>query len=264
MSMKTTLTTAAEYLLDDEPPAVSVLNPKGTAPFLFTCDHASNRIPGRIGDLGISRADLVSHIGWDPGAMEVAAELSRDMDASVIHSGYSRLVLDLNRPQTSLGHIPSSSAGITIPANQNISTYERQARFDAFYRPYHDMIASVINARSEARKPTFLVALHSFTANYPGQVRPWHLGITYRHDRGFGAAIVSHLKAQSGLCIGDNEPYQIDDIDDVTIPLHGEVNSLPNALIEIRQDLLGTRSEIKRMANLLRDAIHAAHQSFAT
>ncbi|MGB8665583.1 MAG: N-formylglutamate amidohydrolase, partial [Serratia inhibens] len=35
----------------DEPPAVAVETPNGTAPFLLLCDHAGQAIPRRLGDL---------------------------------------------------------------------------------------------------------------------------------------------------------------------------------------------------------------------
>jgi predicted N-formylglutamate amidohydrolase len=251
------------YLFDDEEPGVSVLNPYGDSPFLFTCDHASNRIPRRIGDLGVSPADMMSHIGWDPGAMEVAAELSGIMNATLVYSNYSRLVLDLNRPPSSQGHIPKTSAGVRIPGNSSLSEDERAARFQALFCPYHDAISGIIKSRQAAGVPTLLIALHSFTPEYPGETRPWHLGITYRFDGGLGSEIVRLLREQSDFCIGDNQPYQIDDIDDVTIPFHAERLELPNALIEVRQDILTTRADILRIAELLSRIFGAASASLA-
>ncbi len=41
-------------LAEDEPAAFTVVRPEGTSPFLLVCDHAGNRIPRRLGDLGVS------------------------------------------------------------------------------------------------------------------------------------------------------------------------------------------------------------------
>ena len=45
---------------------------------------------------------------------------------------------------------------------------------------------------------------------------------------------------EGDLCIGDNEPYSVDDESDYTIPTHGERRGIPHVLIEIRQDLIAT------------------------
>jgi predicted N-formylglutamate amidohydrolase len=43
---------------------------------LLVCDHASNRVPERLGTLGLERDLLADHIGWDPGAADVAHSLA--------------------------------------------------------------------------------------------------------------------------------------------------------------------------------------------
>lgn len=65
------------------------------------CDHASNRVPRLLGNLGLEPAQLADHIGWDPGAAEVARRLSGHLDAPLGLSGYSRLAVDCNRPPDS-------------------------------------------------------------------------------------------------------------------------------------------------------------------
>lgn len=246
------------YLLADEEPAVSVLNPAGTSPYVFTCDHAFNRIPRRIGHMGLSDDEMLSHIAWDPGALAVAKGMSGALNAPLIFSNYSRLVVDLNRPPSSRGHIPEVSAGIAIPANRGVSAQEREARLRAFFLPYHSAISDIIETRMQSAMPTLLVALHSFTADYPGETRPWHIGVTYRIDMGLGTEIIRLLRERTPLCIGDNQPYQIDDVDDVTIPLHAEKRGLPNALIEIRQDTLISRHGISEAIERFSETLNLA------
>ncbi len=258
MELQRPETPEEEYLFADEEPSVSIMNPQGTSPFVFTCDHASNRIPRRIDHLGLPDDEMRSHIAWDPGALDVARRVSEALDAPLIFSNYSRLVIDLNRPPSSRGHIPETSAGITIPANVAVPPQERDARRRAFFLPYHGAISEILDARTNRAKPTLLVALHSFTPNYPGETRPWHIGVTHRIDRGLGSEIVRLLREQTALCIGDNQPYQIDDVDDVTIPFHAEKRGLPNALIEMRQDTLATRAGVAETARLLSGAFARA------
>jgi predicted N-formylglutamate amidohydrolase len=73
------------FLLEnDEPAAVTVERPVGRSPFFLTCDHAGNRIPRRLGDLGVAANELMRHIAWDVGAAGVAATLSQQLDALLI------------------------------------------------------------------------------------------------------------------------------------------------------------------------------------
>ena len=84
-----------------------VENPHGASPILFICEHASNFIPARYGDLGLGQEERESHVAWDPGALGVARELSRALDAPLVHAAVSRLVLDLNRDPSAPDSIPT-------------------------------------------------------------------------------------------------------------------------------------------------------------
>ncbi|HVL02222.1 MAG TPA: N-formylglutamate amidohydrolase, partial [Dongiaceae bacterium] len=84
-------------LLDpSEPPVFEIINANGKSNVLLVCDHASNRVPLRMKNLGLNAQQLADHISWDPGAAEVAHALSSLLDAPLILSGYSRLVIDCN------------------------------------------------------------------------------------------------------------------------------------------------------------------------
>src|SRR4051812_43865122 len=88
----------AALLAPDEPAPFETLNPSGAAPVLLVCDHASRAVPRALGKLGLDDALLLRHIGWDIGAAEVTRDLVRRLDAPAVLSGYSRLVVDCNRP----------------------------------------------------------------------------------------------------------------------------------------------------------------------
>ena len=80
--------------------AVLVSNARGRSPFVIVCDHASNRIPEKYGDLGLSGTERLSHIAWDPGALAVSHQLSDLLDAPLVQSTVSRIVIDCNRGLT--------------------------------------------------------------------------------------------------------------------------------------------------------------------
>jgi predicted N-formylglutamate amidohydrolase len=233
-----TAVNAATLLERDEPPPVETINTDGKSSAVLVCDHASNRVPERLGTLGLEPDQLADHIGWDPGAADVARRLAAQLDAPLVLSSYSRLVIDCNRPLDHAESIVERSAGVSIPGNLGLSPLERSIRIDALFRPYHDAIDGLLDLRSH--RPTLLISIHSFTSVLKGQLRPWHVGISHWRDPRLAALLLGALRCTGDFTIGDNEPYPIENNIDYTIPLHGEGRGLPSVMIEIRQDLLRT------------------------
>ena len=107
-----------QLLVPGDPPPFSVHNEQGKAPLLLLCDHASKAVPKALGDLGISQAELSRHIGWDIGGLDAAIALAEALDAPLVASGYSRLVIDCNRWPGGEGSTPEISDGTPVPAQQ--------------------------------------------------------------------------------------------------------------------------------------------------
>jgi predicted N-formylglutamate amidohydrolase len=225
----------------DEPPPVELLNADGRSSAVLVCDHASNRVPRQFGTLGLDAVQLASHIGWDPGAAEVARRLSALLDAPLVLSGYSRLVIDCNRPLRNAESIAEQSDGVPVPGNRGLSSAERESRINALFRPYHDAIDRLLDGRN--RRPSLLLSIHSFTPVLNGRPRPWHIGISHWRDRRLAALMLGALARSGEFTVGDNEPYPIDADVDYTIPAHGEGRRLPGVMIEIRQDGIMTAAD---------------------
>lgn len=244
-----------QILADDEPPAFTVAHENGASPFLLTCDHAGNLIPRRLGSLGLPRFELERHIAWDIGAAGVAWRVADDLDAFLILQTYSRLVIDCNRAPGTPSSIAQLSEFTEVPGNRNLAKEETAARAREIFQPYHQRIAVELDARAKARRPTVLVAMHSFTPVFKGEARPWQVGVLYNRDPRFGRIVLDLLRAEGGLCCGDNEPYAISDETDYTIPVHGERRGIPHVEIEIRQDVIadeaGQAAWAARLARLL-------------
>ena len=115
--------------------AVRVDNPDGVSPFVLLCDHASNYLPPEFGALGLSPADLTRHIAWDPGALPVAEMVAEALDATLIHSGVSRLVIDCNRPLDAPDLFWAISEDTVVPGNQNLTAIDRRKRIALAYTP---------------------------------------------------------------------------------------------------------------------------------
>jgi predicted N-formylglutamate amidohydrolase len=242
-------------LTADEPAAFTLERPQGRSEFLLVCDHASRLVPKALGSLGLDDTQLASHIAWDIGAAAVARRLSTALDATLLLQGYSRLVVDCNRPPGSATSIPTRSEYARITANEGLTTADATARVAEIFTPYHGAISAVLDQRRAAGVRTLLVALHSFTPVYLGQTRPWKIGLMFRKDLRLGRALLELLRQDSSLHAGDNEPYAMTDETDYTIPVHGEARGLPHVGIEIRQDLItdapGQQEWAARLSHLL-------------
>ncbi|MGH7186372.1 MAG: N-formylglutamate amidohydrolase, partial [Pseudomonadota bacterium] len=132
--------TSGSWIARDEPPPFTVVNATGRGRAVLVCDHASAAIPRRLGDLGLGRADRYRHIAWDVGAAHVARRLSRLLDAPLALAGYSRLVIDLNRPLHVGDVFAERSEDAGIPGNVGLSEAEKTERIQTFYWPYHDAV----------------------------------------------------------------------------------------------------------------------------
>ncbi|MBA7610397.1 hypothetical protein ES703_17605 [subsurface metagenome] len=248
----------ALLLTEADVPPVLEFNERGDSPFLFTCDHYGRLIPR------VAESELVRHIAWDIGIAGVAERLSKEMNAHLIAQRYSRLVIDCNRPPGVASSIPMISEATTIPGNEGLAPESAEIRRHEIFDPYHRRIDEIIDAREHRRQPTVLVALHSFTPVYAGIARPWHIGTLYHRDRTLPPLLLQHLRAEGDLVVGDNEPYAVSDTTDYTIPVHGEMRSLTNTGIEIRQDLIGDQAGQQQWAERLARILKQIEETLRT
>ncbi|WDK67738.1 N-formylglutamate amidohydrolase [Xanthomonas campestris] len=246
---------AAPLLGPDDPAPFTVRNAQGASPWLLIADHAGQRVPARLHNLGLPQHELDRHIGWDISIAEVTRRLAEQLDAFAISQTYSRLVIDCNRPHAAASLMPEVSDSTPIPGNAGLTDSARQQRIDAIFAPYHARIAAELDARAARAQPTLLVSMHSFTPVMAGIARPWHAGVLYNRDTRLAHRLLQALRADSDLVVGDNQPYAVSDATDYAIPVYGEGRGLPHVELEIRQDLIsdaaGQAAWAQRLARLL-------------
>jgi len=228
-----------------------IVNPKKSNNFIILCDHALYNIPKKYKKLGLSNNNLKKHIGWDIGALKVAKKISKNINSTLIYSGYSRLLIDCNRALKSKGAFLKKSENINIPGNFNISRKEKILRSKRYYFPYHNQIKKFIQDSLKNNIVPSLVSIHSFTPVYLGKARKWHIGILQRSDQRLSSLFIKEIRKYKKITLGINEPYKLDLSGDFTIPFFSETYGLPNVLIEIRQDLLTKDHSINFWSNLI-------------
>ena len=217
---------------------------------LIVADHASNRVPPGI-DLGIDRALLTTHIGWDIGV----AALAQALQAPSFLGNVSRLVIDLNRDPDDPDLVPLTSDGHDIPGNHG----DTSDRLATFWHPYHDDLA----ARIEAVQPTLIVSLHSFTPQLStsvGHGRPWEVGVLYNNDDR-AARIAIPLLGAAGIVTGDQQPYS-GKLLNATMNRHGEGTGTPYLGLEVRQNLIDHDEGVSEWARRLWPVLQACLDAF--
>lgn len=242
----------------DDPPAYVVYNEKGLTPLLLLCDHASKAVPKALGGLGIDETELSRHIGWDIGGLDAAIELSTVLDAPLVASGYSRLVIDCNRWPGGEGSIPEVSDSTPVPANRNLTQQDIDRRAEACFWPYHREVDRQLDRMMAGDRAVALLVVHSFTPEMAGFKRPWHVGVLWNDDPRLPEPLLAELRRDTSLLVGDNEPYSARASYEYTLNAHARSRRLPHCSIEIRQDLIATSEEARAWARRLAPAIHAA------
>jgi predicted N-formylglutamate amidohydrolase len=221
------------------------------AAFVFA-DHASNRVPDWVGELGVSREDMQRHIAWDIGSEAVARGLCERLGCAGHVCGFSRLVIDANRHPAAPGLIPATSDGTDIPANRALTPDAKDARTVRLYSAYHERLRTEL----EARPGTLALSIHSFTPQLRGQPkRKTDVGLLVKEDEETADRFVAEMsRVAPELRVEINQPYSAYDlnftVDHNVVPL-----GLRHLAIELRQDHIASETGAMRMADRLAAAI---------
>ncbi|MEO1239120.1 MAG: N-formylglutamate amidohydrolase [Pseudomonadota bacterium] len=240
-------------------PTFFLHGPDRPADWVVTCDHATNRVPNEIGGgtLGLSPDDMARHIAYDIGAAGVATALADGLNAPAVLSNFSRLVIDPNRGEDDPTLVMKLYDGTIIPANRDVEAAETARRLDAYYRPYHRAIAAEVAKRATP----ILISVHSFTPQFKGRApRPWQVAVLHTDDTRLSDPLLAALKAEGDLVVGQNEPYT-GVLKGDAVDRHATEPGHPNALIEIRNDLIATTAEQKAWAARLALCLDAARRA---
>lgn len=242
-------------LTDKDPDPVEWQAADGSR-IILSCDHASNRVPRRLAQLGLSDEILSRHIGWDIGAAAVTRRLAPALGAAAVLAGYSRLVIDCNRDPDDPSSIPATSDDVVVPGNRELSAEARHARRAAIFAPYHAALTQLIEAVLARRAVPALISIHSFTPSLGGKARPWHVGILWDGDGRIASPLLAALRSDAALVVGDNEPYSARQPVGYTMRYHAIDRGLPHVAIEIRQneiaDDAGAAAWAERLATVLK------------
>lgn len=144
--------------------------------FLVTCEHGGNRVPAPYRPYFAGWEEVLhSHRGHDPGALALARDMAAALNAPLVASTTSRLVVELNR---SLGHRQLISDALRSAPREL-----RQEIIRRYYLPYRRRAEKMIaEAIAQGRRVVHLSS-HSFTPELEGKVRDADIGLLYDPGR---------------------------------------------------------------------------------
>ena len=231
--------------------AYHIIPAKSDIPLFIIGDHASNHIPSRYDNLGLSGEDLTRHIAWDIGSETVIRALCGQFGCAGQVAGVSRLVIDLNREPERDTLIPLISDGSVIPGNQNLTPKQRAQRVSQYYAPYHAALA----AKLDSLQNPLVLSIHSFTPQVKGESpRPVDIGLLVRHDEPTAAAFKTGMDSAYDYDVRVNEPYSAYDLN-YTVDHHLAPRGLRHLAIEIRQDHIDMEAKARHVAGQLATVI---------
>ncbi len=240
--------------------AFEILNDDAVSPVIVLCDHATRHIPPDIGaaDLGLALGDLERHIAYDVGALGAAKYIADYFNAILVHSRFSRLVIDANRGEDDPTLLMRLYDGTIIPGNRRVGADDIEQRLRRFHRPYHAAIRQVIDDKIALGAMPVLLSIHSFTPQLRGgRKRPWHIGALWGDDGTLALPFIQNLRLLGDVCVGNNEPYS-GGLPGDTLNVHGLNRGLPHLLIEFRSDLIEDGDGQKAWAEKIIPALNAA------
>jgi predicted N-formylglutamate amidohydrolase len=231
-------------------PAYTLSREDSDHPLILVCEHASRFIPAGLNDLGLSHEAAREHIAWDIGALALAEGLSRALGATLLAANYSRLLVDLNRPLQAPDSIPVQSEIFQVPGNRGLDEATREYRRQSLFEPFHSRLTDLIDERVAQGRTVRVVGIHSFTPVYHGQPRTLEVGVLFGKGVKYAQRLIDGL-GRHPLKVAGNEPYKINPLGDMTVPVHGDARGLESVLIEVRNDLLRTPENVRRFTEYL-------------
>lgn len=171
---------------------------------LLTCEHGGNDVPSEYKHLfKDAQHVLETHRGWDIGILPFAEELARNLQAPLISSTISRLLVELNR---SLGHEQLFSEFSSV-----LPKDARKALLEKYYFPHRETVAQAVERALEYGR-VFHLTVHSFTPELHGHVRNADITFLYdyRHkdERRLAEFWQRELKQALNIRVRRNYPYR--------------------------------------------------------
>lgn len=229
---------------------------------IFTCEHASPRIPKFFKNLGLKKDELKNSKDlFDPGAKKVFDLFVNKYKTSNIYSNISRLIIDSNR------HLKSNSQNnnsyhaalvkkqllieknktekiLNIPFNTDKDFKYVENLYTKVCIPYQNDLKKMICELEKLHKKIFIISIHTMFPYYNGPFRKEEIDLIGDESNLNFKKVVSEFKDERTLNVGINKPWGFKDVD---YGVFYEIIKFKNVNVmafEIRNDLVKTDKQI--------------------
>ena len=174
--------------------------------WVITCEHGGHEVPPAYIALFAGFQELLlTHRGWDAGALELARQIAQTLHAPLFAATTTRLLIDLNR---SIGHRQLYSE-----ATRDLSQATKRAMIAVHYLPHREAVESCVAGLIAAGRRVVHVASHSFTPEMNGVVRQADVAWLYDPRRAgegvfAGQWLAALRQRRPDLQLRRNYPYQ--------------------------------------------------------
>jgi len=223
---------------------------------VITAEHASNALPEGYSWTENDRTYFANeHWGSDPGSLDVALYLAKELKCVLVYSLYSRLLIDVNRSYAADTLFRTEGDGHTVDLNKDLTYEEEQNRILKYHHSYYNALREV----SIKVDPLFIFSVHSFTGLYEGQPRSLEVGLLVSYSDELGRKVCEGYKKRNHN-VAVNEPYDgkqglnaLDTLLFAKYPVRRQ-----GVQFEFRNDLL---LDTKKAAKLKADTLEAVKEA---
>jgi predicted N-formylglutamate amidohydrolase len=172
---------------------------------IVSCEHAGYLVPEPYSALFTGQENVLrSHLGWDPGALKLAAVISVASDSPLISHIYTRLLIETNRSE---GH-----RSLFSEFTKRLSDSEKEDLVNKYYRPYREEVIRNLESVLISHKSVVHLSVHTFTPVLNGKKRNFEIGLLYdpkrKSEKKFCAMWKQRLRiACPDFIIKMNKPY---------------------------------------------------------
>jgi len=236
--------------------AVTVTPGNRKSDIILLCEHGGLKIPEAWNNLGLSTVFLETHFGSDLGSRNLTLATAERLGATAVLSNYSRIFLDYNRKKHDPSCIRTDLGGIPIPGNLHLNDEERNIRERIARHPFEKAVAGWVE--SEAFTAKAVISIHSFSPFWENTFRSCEIGVMWKQDDRLPIPLINAIRQQGVFKVDDNEPYSFKENDWFTLDRHGLSLGVPNAYIEVRNDLIQETSGVEKLSAVIANAIENA------
>lgn len=216
-------------------------------PFLFSVEHASNRIPIPLTTIPDDLPWLSTHWALDIGCHELVRQLTLETSSCAVMARFSRLVCDPNRHRNRHDFVVARVNGYSLSFNKHIDELEVIRRIADYYDPFHNAFDSLITRRKTHSHPFALISVHSFTPVWKHKLRTMDIGLLYDQCAPLANDLGDALRKQ-GFYVAYNEPYSGRFGLMYSVERQGEKHQIPYLELEFNQAILCTQKRITDVA----------------